>query len=183
MTPEGVYLGRAGRRLRNVPKTTCIECQQEKCSCSETSQESKSRKLRRDHFLVRRKASPSLPNGVYFCDGCENCQYHCECGPSGTPSPCDLKLAGHCRKCNAVQTQVTNEVRASPSDPANPPHYRVGIIEPITVIEDWKLNYCLGSALKYIARCGHKAGARPEDDLRKAVWFLERELRLSAPQR
>jgi len=25
-----------------------------------------------------------------ICDGCLFCQEHCECGPRGTPAPCDL---------------------------------------------------------------------------------------------
>jgi len=57
----------------------------------------------------------------------------------------------------------------------SPSHYSYGSIEPIDVIEDWNLNYHLGSLLKYLARAGHKGG--PETlllDLKKGRWFLNR---------
>jgi len=39
------------------------------------------------------------------CDGCKNCQAHCECGPNQTPAPCDLKFAA-CSKCNAFESSI-----------------------------------------------------------------------------
>lgn len=61
------------------------------------------------------------------------------------------------------------------SDPVNHPgHYTQGKIEPIDVIEDWKLDYHVGSALKYIAR--HKHKGKPLEDLKKARWFLDRAI-------
>ena len=57
----------------------------------------------------------------------------------------------------------------------NPSHYAEGRqYEPINVIEDWELNYRLGNALKYISRAGRKNNT--VEDLRKAVWYLEREI-------
>lgn len=56
----------------------------------------------------------------------------------------------------------------------HPPHYTFGSIEPIDVIEDWNLGFHLGAVVKYIARCEHKG--RPLEDLRKARWFLDREI-------
>ena len=61
------------------------------------------------------------------------------------------------------------------SDPIHhPAHYNHGAIETINVIEDWHLGYHLGQVIKYISRCDHK-GKRLED-LRKAQWYLEREI-------
>ena len=57
----------------------------------------------------------------------------------------------------------------------NPTHYNTGIIEVITVIEDWKLNFNLGNAIKYIGRCEHKNNKK--EDIKKAIWYLERELK------
>lgn len=60
-------------------------------------------------------------------------------------------------------------------DPVHrPSHYTYGTIEAINVIEDWKLNFDMGNALKYIARAGHKENK--QQDLEKAIWYLEREL-------
>ena len=57
----------------------------------------------------------------------------------------------------------------------NPTHYNVGTIEVIKVIEDWKLNFNLGNAIKYIGRCEHKNNK--QEDIKKAIWYLERELK------
>ena len=63
-----------------------------------------------------------------------------------------------------------------PTDKVNHPgHYNVGTIEVITVIEDWKLNFNLGNAIKYIGRCEHKNNKK--EDIKKAIWYLERELK------
>lgn len=62
------------------------------------------------------------------------------------------------------------------SDPINPPHYKIGGIEAIDVIEAWKLDFCLGNALKYIARAGKKNPAKETEDLLKAVWYLQRKI-------
>ena len=58
-------------------------------------------------------------------------------------------------------------------DPVNhPAHYNTGKIEVIEVIEDWKLGFHDGNAVKYIARAAHK-GNRLQD-LQKARWYLDR---------
>ena len=63
------------------------------------------------------------------------------------------------------------------TDMINPAHYRGDRkFEPIEVIEDWGLNYRLGNALKYISRNGRKPGEDPREGLKKAIWYLEREI-------
>lgn len=60
-------------------------------------------------------------------------------------------------------------------DPVNhPAHYNHGSIEVIDVIEDWKLNFNLGSVVKYVGRAGHKGEVL--EDLSKAAWYLNREI-------
>ncbi|MDR1220436.1 MAG: DUF3310 domain-containing protein [Treponema sp.] len=56
----------------------------------------------------------------------------------------------------------------------NPSHYTFGKFEVIDVIEDWKLNYNMGNAVKYVARAEHKGNKI--EDLQKAVWYLQREI-------
>ena len=56
----------------------------------------------------------------------------------------------------------------------SPPHYKVGGMETIDFIEAKQLNYNLGNVVKYITRADHK-GNRVED-LKKAKWYLEREI-------
>lgn len=56
----------------------------------------------------------------------------------------------------------------------HPKHYKSNGLECIEVIESFKLGFNLGNSVKYILRAGKK-GDRLED-LRKAVWYLEREI-------
>lgn len=56
----------------------------------------------------------------------------------------------------------------------HPPHYTFGAIEVIDAIEDWRLGFHLGNVLKYVARSAHKGDQLA--DLRKARWYLEREI-------
>lgn len=63
------------------------------------------------------------------------------------------------------------------TDMINPDHYKGDRrFEPIDVIEDWGLNYRLGNALKYISRNGRKPGEDPREGLKKAIWYLQREI-------
>lgn len=57
-----------------------------------------------------------------------------------------------------------------------PEHYKGKGLECIQVIEAFDLGFCLGNAVKYILRAGKK-GDRKED-LRKAIWYLNRELEI-----
>ena len=65
------------------------------------------------------------------------------------------------------------------ANPINHPPYYGGednLYEAIKVIEAWGLNFNLGNAAKYIARAGKKGDAL--EDLKKAVWYLQREVAL-----
>lgn len=54
--------------------------------------------------------------------------------------------------------------------------------EAIKVIEAWGLGFCLGNAVKYIARAGKKDRDAIVEDLEKAKWYLNREIEnLSIP--
>ena len=60
----------------------------------------------------------------------------------------------------------------------NPPHYKFLGIEPIEVIKDWYSDvnpfyaFCLGNALKYLARCTRKGDTI--GDLMKAQNYIQR---------
>ena len=65
------------------------------------------------------------------------------------------------------------------NDPVNhPSHYTSGSIEVIDFIEDQKLTYHLGSAMKYICRAGKKDPTKTVVDLQKAVWYINRYIGL-----
>ena len=64
----------------------------------------------------------------------------------------------------------------------HPQHYTLGKIEVIDFIEDKGLNFNLGNVVKYVARAGHKKSsgksmdAKALEDLKKAQWYLYREI-------
>ena len=58
----------------------------------------------------------------------------------------------------------------------HPAHYTFGNIEVIDFIEDQHLGFHLGNAVKYISRAGRKDQARTVEDLRKAAWYLNRQI-------
>lgn len=60
----------------------------------------------------------------------------------------------------------------------HPSHYRKDTgFEAIDVIEAWELNFNLGNALKYISRCGKKSTDTAGEDLKKAMWYIDREIK------
>jgi hypothetical protein len=70
---------------------------------------------------------------------------------------------------------VFDHIKGDPSDPVNSPsHYRwlPNGIEVIDITET--LNFTMGNAVKYILRADHKG--KPIEDLRKAAWYIEREI-------
>ena len=58
----------------------------------------------------------------------------------------------------------------------HPSHYTDGKIEVIEYIEDKKLGFHLGNAVKYISRAGKKDPSKTIEDLEKAAWYLNREI-------
>lgn len=57
----------------------------------------------------------------------------------------------------------------------HPPHYKSDSgIESIEVIEAFNLNFCLGNTIKYVLR--HQKKGKPLEDLKKARWYLDREI-------
>lgn len=77
-----------------------------------------------------------------------------------------------CEALLAMNTQV--ELAENLSAVNHPAHYNTGRIEVIDAIEDWRLGFCLGNAVKYIARAAHKG--HELEDLKKAAWYLQREI-------
>ena len=57
----------------------------------------------------------------------------------------------------------------------HPPHYLKGV-ETIDFIEAKQLGFHLGNVVKYISRAGLKSHD-PLEDLKKAQWYLDREVK------
>ena len=62
------------------------------------------------------------------------------------------------------------------SESINPSYYRQRV-EVIDFVESYSLNFHRGNAVKYIARAGKKDPEKEVEDLRKAVWYLNREIK------
>lgn len=62
------------------------------------------------------------------------------------------------------------------SDAVNHPSHYQGKIEVIDFIEDKHLGFNLGNCIKYIARAGKKNPEKLLEDLKKARWYLDREI-------
>ena len=77
------------------------------------------------------------------------------------------------KKNDANVPKQTNEK----SDAVNHPSYYQGKIEVIDFIEDKGLGFNLGNCVKYISRCHLKHKDNPVEDLKKARWYLDREIR------
>ena len=66
----------------------------------------------------------------------------------------------------------------------SPDHYQLGKIEVWDFIVDQDMGYLLGNVIKYVCRAGAKPGESREDDLLKAIAYLNRELQnVRTPQR
>jgi len=61
----------------------------------------------------------------------------------------------------------------------HPDHYQFGKnneYEAIKVIEAWDLDFHLGNTVKYISRAGKKGTDKELQDLKKALWYLQRKI-------
>ena len=97
---------------------------------------------------------------AYECSDCEECLQH------GAES------------CLMESAPKEKNIDANVNHPS---HYTQGQYEVIDVIEDWNLGFHLSNALKYIARANYKG--QKEEDLKKAIWYIQRELGLNKAER
>lgn len=80
-------------------------------------------------------------------------------------------------KKRSITIYVEGTVEKMNEQIKHPAHYCKGRkYEPKDVIHDWGLNFNLGSAVKYIARCGRKPGNSKKQDLNKAIQYIKFEL-------
>jgi hypothetical protein len=78
------------------------------------------------------------------------------------------------KTANPPEEEVNDLARWKENDAISPTHYKThpSGIECIQITEH--MNFCLGNAIKYIWRADMKGG---KEDLEKAIWYLQRELR------
>ena len=71
----------------------------------------------------------------------------------------------------------TTPVTASSEAVNHPSHYNSGKIEVIDYIEDQSLNFNLGNVVKYVSRAGKKDAYKIIEDLKKARFYIDREIK------
>ena len=71
------------------------------------------------------------------------------------------------------------KAKINDGDINHPEYYNTGEHEAISVIEDWELGFHLGNAVKYIARAGRKNRDEYVKDLEKAVWYVNRLIKIT----
>lgn len=61
----------------------------------------------------------------------------------------------------------------------HPDHYNLGGVEVIDAVEAWGFGegFNRGNAIKYIARAGRKDPGTEIEDLKKAEWYIHREVK------
>ena len=110
---------------------------------------------------------------------CEDCICH-NCDVQ--PKECDICVfcdGTHPQEtCSNANFTETEKVKKVYKPNINHPDYYLGTrkFEPIDVILDWDLGFCLGNAIKYISRAGRKDKNKTVEDLQKAKWYIEREI-------
>ena len=129
----------------------------------------------------------------YECKDCgKTTQYESGTGVEPCCAHCILKetkatvLVDKSLKCGTCKETVTELIgnmcntcksKIDKTDVINwPKHYNTGKIQPIEAIEDWRLDFRLANAVKYISRCEHKG--KTKQDLEKAIWYIERYIKI-----
>ena len=98
-------------------------------------------------------SQPATPKPLCVCDGCKK---------EGFAEPCE-----HC-----ISRHALGMATPAPDMVQSPSHYNMGSIEVGTFIQDQRLDFFAGSAVKYICRAKHKGNER--QDLEKARHCLDR---------
>ena len=87
-----------------------------------------------------------------------------------------------CKRCTSCTAGIMCQCKKSSSKEKenvnHPDHYlKNSGHEVIDVIRAWNLNFELGNAIKYIARAGKKDPLKIKEDLNKAIWYLNNEIK------
>lgn len=77
-----------------------------------------------------------------------------------------------------IDVEIVEDDEEEPlNDSVNhPSHYTDGNIEVMDYIEDKQLNFARGNVIKYVSRAGKKDRNKEIEDLKKASWYLNREI-------
>ena len=159
-----------------------------------------------DYLLNAKDPMKVLVEEFDFALDCYECPYTGECDGMSTNcsgafieyleqdievNESDLKTVEIKEKANTKETlqETLDEVKETlqktldkvkepvENDNINhPSHYTDGNIEVMDFIEDKQLNFARGNVIKYVSRAGKKDPNKELEDLKKAMWYLNREI-------
>ena len=110
-----------------------------------------------------------------LCDICYDDAPHTWNIPAPPPEPVERP---NFISVDALADDICNEIKKQANDNINhPSHYTDGKIEVTDFITDKGLNFCRGNVVKYVARAGKKDPKKEIEDLKKARWYIDREIR------
>lgn len=74
-------------------------------------------------------------------------------------------------------TALGEERTMSSDNVSHPPHYAIGWSNGAEVIDIAEhLSFCAGNVVKYVCRAGRKDPGKHVEDLKKARWYIDREI-------
>ena len=109
---------------------------------------------------------------------CDNCRWD-DCALEDYPcSRCKLNCLTSSDEYDRMPL-LWEPISGGSSDAVNhPSHYNKGKIEVADFIADQKLNFDRGNAVKYVCRAGDKDPNAEIQDLEKAIWYIEHEIKV-----
>lgn len=90
-----------------------------------------------------------------------------------------LRIKEEClasKPSSSEQIDLSDTEDSSGDNVVHPDHYQGNGYEVLDIIDDFELNFNLGNVLKYILRAGRKNSELKEEDLEKALFYLQREV-------
>jgi hypothetical protein len=89
----------------------------------------------------------------------------------------DYYLENRFQLFESIEKQNTKLLKKVKEQVNNPDHYQNDKFEVIEVIEAYKLGFNLGNCIKYVLRAGKKDPTKTIQDIEKAIWYLNREIK------
>lgn len=105
---------------------------------------------------------------------CRHCKGAIQTSPSEAPFRWQHVHSLRPTCSNGAVAEPLLEVRPEHPDAIDHPSHYQGAVEVIDVIEAYGLNFHLGNVVKYVLRAERKGA--PIEDLKKASWYLAREI-------
>lgn len=133
-----------------------------------------------DYYVIHRKAGEEDEKGPAKCDMCREELGKIGCTSAEGGSFCSTKCADDMDRHRQAHREAELVASKPQADAVNHPnHYTQGRFETIEIIEevtqgysDGYVSYCVGNALKYLARAPFKHES-PAEDIFKAKKYLD----------